>query len=819
MPLNHNMKKILIAAALLCGFQTTTTSLWADVQVAENLDRGLVVIKTSQGNLIQWRILPSDIENGYTYTLRGYSATDDKEYENIATFTTSDPSCYLDNKSSYGRYKMYTKSGSTTITAYNTAIVSPSASQLTQIQTSRPAAVGSVVYTPNDASVGDVDGDGQYELILKWNPSNGRDNSQSGKTANVYFDCYEITGSDAGKQLWRIDMGQNIRAGAHYSPFLVYDFDGDGKAEFVLKTAPGTKDASGAYVSAAGATTDIQNITTNASDLRNSNGHVTSGEEFLTIFNGATGNAIQTIWYNPNRGQSCGSASTYGTWESVAGKSTNYNRGERYNACVAYLDGLDKLPSIVMQRGYYTQAYFWAVDWDGTNLTTRWLHRGTSSSAWSVVDGNGTQTASGSGKSSFGQGVHGISVGDVDEDGYDEIVMGSATIDHDGRLLCSTGFGHGDAIHLGKFLPDRAGLQVFMPHEESSAKYGSDLHDAATGAVLYRGYTDGDNGRGMAADMIYSIDSKTGLDNYLGWELWSGAEDSPYNANTGKYVGSKPDQCFRIYWNGDLYDESFDGRYGYPDGTEAVNIQDNIGSCTPRIIYYDGSSNKTITLSTYGGTPRTCNATKATPCLTADLWGDWREEIVCWDDADPSVLDIYTTAETTSYPVPCLMTDHVYRMGVAWENSSYNQPPHLGYYLPDAFLCRYTPATLPDSLEVGRSIGTYVLPTRNVTTVSTTGTAFSLGIKAEYDADAQTLTLSGSISKTGKFSGTVTMSNAYNTVKLPLTFVVVEEGVLGLDGITAEEASDAICYDLRGRRIAAPVKGQMYICNGRKLIY
>ncbi|MBE6332227.1 MAG: rhamnogalacturonan lyase [Bacteroidales bacterium] len=815
---NQNLTICLLAA----GVQALATALSADVRTTESLDRGLAVISTTSGNVVQWRILPSDIANGHTFALRGYASATDEAYTEIATFAASDPSCYVD-KTKFACYEICTIDANQQVVADCTSgIVSPHA-QMLQLPMNRPEATSTASYYPNDASVADVDGDGQYELILKWNPSTSLDNSYSGKTDETIYDCYEIAGDDFGKQLWRIRMGKNIRSGAHYSPFLVYDFDGDGKAEFVLKTAPGTTDANGAYVSTVGASDDIRNITTNASDLRNGNGHVTNGEEFLTIFNGETGVAMQTVWYNPNRGQGCGSAASYGQWESVAGKSTNYNRGERYGACVAHLDGVDQLPSMVFQRGYYTFAYFWAVDWDGTNLTTRWLHRGTSKTAWSVVDGTGKQLASGTGKSSFGQGVHGISVGDVDDDGFDEIVMGSATIDHDGKLLCSTGFGHGDAIHLGKIDPDREGLQIYMPHEESGCGYGDDLHDAATGEVLFRGYTSGDNGRGIAGDFFYKMNTTTGLDEMLGWELFSGAESVPYNFTCDVSAPSSTDKNFRLYWNGDLYDDSFDGRYSNNTGITGQEVNDHIGSNAPRIQSWNGSKMVTTTLSTYGGSPRTCNVTKATPCLIADIWGDWREEIICWEDSDPSLLDIYTTVETTQYPVPCLMTDHVYRMGIAWQNVGYNQPPHLGYYLPDAFLSRYVVSAdgtqLTDTLEVGQEIEPLVIKARNAASITKSGTILSgLGMTTTIDLENQTVTVSGAPTKKGTFSGAVVFTGTYNKCTAPVKFVIVE-ATSGIGEVNSDMADDTVLRDLCGRRIAQPSKGQPCIVGRKVIIY
>ena len=771
-------------------------------QTSEQLGRGFHVVMTSSGNLLTWRTLPTDVQENVSFEIAVFSSDGTDETWPIETGA---PSCYLD-KEKHEAYQLKVYKDGVLQENLTSSRTVPEKS-LRQVKLNRPeggsTASGSFTYSPNDCSVGDVDGDGEYEIIVKWDPSNSKDNSQTGYTGNTLFDCYEIVGDEVGKQLWRIDMGVNIRAGAHYTTFLVYDMDGDGKAEFIVKTAPGTKDATGAYVSEAGSDSSITGITSNEKDFRNSNGHVIEGEEFLTIFSAETGRALQTIWYNPNRGMETGKASAYGTWETIMGKKTNYNRGERYNACVAYLDGLDHLPSIIMQRGYYTQAYFWAVDWDGTNLTTRWLHRGQTASTWDVVDASGTVLASGTGKSSYGQGVHGISVGDVDDDGFDEIVMGSATIDHDGRLLCSTGFGHGDAIHLGKLIPQRPGLQIYMPHEEATADYGDDLHDAATGEILYRGYTSKDNGRGLACDMFYKFNSSTGLDRYAGWEFWSGAVSAPVNAVTMTEVGTKPDTNFRIYWDGDLFDESFDGQFSSSTST-----------CNPRIISWNGNSTTTTKLSSYGGNPQSCNYTKATPCLTADIWGDWREEIIMWDASDYATLDIYSTVTTTPYPVPCLMTDHLYRMGIVWQNASYNQPPHLGYYLPDVFHCTYevVEGQLVDTVEVGQPYK-LVIRTRLVEDCSVNND-LPEGISWSWDADALTLIVSGTPTKSGTTSRAFTLAGKYNSCKASVRFVIREASAI--DQVKADPTSAQTRYDLLGR----PVKrasGGIQIQNGQKI--
>ena len=272
----------------------------------------------------------------------------------------------------------------------------------------------------------------------------------------------------------------------------------------------------------------------------------------------------------------------------------------------------------------------------------------------------------------YGNGNHNISVGDVDGDGGDEIIWGSAALDNDGKMLYSVGYGHGDAIHLGDLNPDRPGLELFDRHEEKG-EYGWAVHDAATGEILLKGGQQGaDNGRGVAADIV------KGSRGYEFWSAYGGFDKSsrnqnPFSAVSGKEAGTqKPSMNFRIYWDGDVYDELLDGT---SIAEWSASGMSNLG------IYTTSSTQKTF--SDLGMTPASCNSTKATPCLQADLFGDWREEVIWWNSKDPSQLYIVSSATTTKYRVPTLMHDHLYRMGVAWQNCAYNQPPHLGYYLPD----------------------------------------------------------------------------------------------------------------------------------------
>ena len=333
-----------------------------------------------------------------------------------------------------------------------------------------------------------------------------------------------------------------------------------------------------------------------------------------------------------------------------------------------------------------------------------WLHRGTTKDKWDVIDGTGTVVASGTGKSSYGQGVHGISVGDVNGDGLDDICTGSATIGADGQLLCSTGYGHGDAIHLADLVPDRPGLEIMMPHEESP--FGYDVHDATTGEVLAYATSSKDNGRGLACDFVPS-------------------------------QSSKPDTNFRIYWTGDPFDQTFDGRYD--TGSEM---------CSPRIRAWNTSSKGIVTVQEFAdyGQPQTSNTTKATPCLQADFLGDWREELIMWqyegDWSSPTcTLMIFSTPQETEYKVPCLLEDHQYRMAVAWQNASYNQPPHLSYSLAESLgIDRATyktnvTSTAPDATPVEPASGgeeTVKIPAADKGIV--VGTCYTAGENGELTA-------------------------------------------------------------------------------------
>lgn len=726
----------IILTACFC----IVTGGWAQAQSPrfsmERLDRGLMALPASTGNFVSWRLLATDDDATTSFEVL-------RNGQSIAADCYA--TCYSD---ALGRpadtYQVVTMvNGAPTDT---TEAVRPWANRYLRLTLQRPEkGENGGTYEPNDCSVGDADGDGEYEIFVKWNPSNAKDNSQGGVTDNVFIDCYKLS----GQLLWRVDLGRNIRAGAHYTQYMVYDFDGDGKAELMCKTGPGSKDGQGRYVNEA-ATEDVIKSVSGEALYRNSDGRITGGQEWLTVFKGTTGEAVHTIFYNPNRdtgygGEAAGSFN----WDDRSDKSdyASYgNRGERFLAAVAHLDGMDKPASGIFSRGYYTFAFIWAVDFDGQQLHQKWLssHRSKTGYTLTTYDASGkgaTQTFTGckptytamSGESTggsgtmYGNGNHNMSVADVDGDGCDEIVWGSAALDNDGRLLYGTGFGHGDAIHMADHNPDRQGLEVFQIHEDKGT-YAWDLHDAATGEILLKGGPSGiDNGRGIAGHFDANV---------RGSLLWSG-DKVARSAITGEAVSNNVgSNNFRIYWDGDLEEELLDGN----------KIDKWNGNGTSRLITFSelGPSN-------------TCNGTKNTPCLSADILGDWREEVILHNGSNQIV--IYATDIPTTFRVPTLMHDHTYRMGVCWQNTAYNQPPHLGYYLYNTDMPTVSGADRLLTMKTGEQVG-WTFTTTNATLIEQKGYTLDGerhdglpdGLTCTIAADASAFTLSGTLQQAGSYT-------------------------------------------------------------------
>ena len=587
----------------------------------ERLARGVVAVKTSAGVYVGWRMF------GTEHDPANASATSYDVYRDgtkIANVTNS---------------TNYQDSAGTATSVYTVRAVlsgaeqpasesaTPLAENFLRIPLEIPPAgttPGSpqcetaneaYTYSANDGSVGDVDGDGQYEIFVKWDPSNAKDNSQSGCTGNVYLDAYKLD----GKRLFRIDLGKNIRAGAHYTQFIVYDFDGDGKAELAVKTAPGTKDGTGQFLKTGPAANDDDAADyRSVSNASGRTGYVLSGPEYLTVFNGATGAEMATVDYDVGRG-------TVSSWGDNYG-----NRVDRFLAAAAYLDGTGEA-SIVMARGYYTRSTLTAWNFRGGQLKQLWK-----------FDSN-TTPKDATGKVYTGQGAHSLSVANIDDDLGQEIIYGAMAVDHDGKGKCSTGYGHGDALHVSDFVPSRPGLEAFMPNEDGAHPTWH-MRDPNTCAIIAEGPVTGtDNGRGVAADV--SPDNP-------GAEMWAGS--SLLDGATGKDLGARPASSnFLAWWDADESRELEDG----------------------------------TTISKYGGGAlQSCsvcssnNGTKSTPTLVADLFGDWREEVI-WRESNNSALRIYTTTAVTARRIYTLMHDPQYRVAIAWQNVAYNQPPHPSFHI------------------------------------------------------------------------------------------------------------------------------------------
>lgn len=492
-------------------------------------------------------------------------------------------------------------------------------------------------YVPGDASVADLDGDGEMEIIIHRTGAS-QDNANAGITDAPVLQAYKLDGTF----MWEINLGVNIREGAHYTQFMAYDLDGDGKAELVCKTAEGSKDSQGTNVGEAyfpeykakyKLTTDY-----NANAVyRNGSGYILQGPEFLTVFDGETGKEIVTTEYDPPR-----YSSNYNGGNEIPKLNPttaeikdlwgdNYgNRVDRFLACTAYLGG--EHHSVVMCRGYYTRSVLVAYDYVDKKLVRRWKFDTRSSSSLSGYTG---------------QGNHNLRVADVDGDGFDEIVYGQMTVDHDGTGLYTTGLNHGDALHIGDFIPERPGLEVLGVHEDKVN--GTTLRDAATGEVIYQIPSGDDVGRGMGAD----IDP-----NHRGMEFWSARSDIRSSA-TSDVVGSRSGVSMNMacWWDGDLLRE----------------LQDGIS-----ITKYNYNTGKAETLLTATGCASN-NSTKSNPCIQADILGDWREEVV-WRTDDNKYIRIYLTPYPTDYRFHTFLEDNVYRMSVAYQNVAYNQPTNTGFY-------------------------------------------------------------------------------------------------------------------------------------------
>ncbi|KQQ92124.1 hypothetical protein ASF72_02685 [Arthrobacter sp. Leaf141] len=701
----------------------------------DQLDRGLVAAGTSEGVFLSWRLLGPEATGSSETGLTGADFNVYRDGTRLATVT--DSTNYLDPSGTSGAaYTVRAVVGGVEVDA--SAPATAWNSNFVDIPLKKPAdgvtpAGQAYTYSANDASVGDVDGDGQYEFIVKWDPNNSKDVSQVGYTGNTYVDTYKADGT----LLHRIDLGVNIRSGAHYTQLLVNDFDGDGRAELMMKTAPGTKSTnfnadgsvaaesfitllagdlaaghtnaddyrmsaadyyrhmvatfqgwtahpevkSGRWpatleeafgiparyryplseVDAASLTNYFMDVYAPARSARNNlrafEGFIVSGPEYLTVFEGATGKELKTVAYEPGRHDDGLMWGDYAMARIEPG-----NRVDRFLAGVAYLDG--KKPAAVFARGYYTRTTVAAYTWDGRNLAPVW----DVDSGWTPMTNPFNDSPHGRdgtdpvyGKLTT-QGFHSLSAADVDGDGRQEIVYGSATLDDDGSLLYSSSgilppgsaapgqearLGHGDAMHVADIDPARPGKEIFTVHEGATyAPFGYAMRDAATGQVLFGDYSGKDTGRGMIGDVDPSV---PGIENWaIGMQSAAGE----------KISAATPGTNMSIRWAADMTTQLINGS----------------GDQTPTID--DWKRGRLLTATD----TRTNNGTKGTPSLVADVVGDWREEMLV-RTADSSALRMYMSTEVTNHKLYTLMHDPQYRAEVARQNTTYNQPSYTDFYL------------------------------------------------------------------------------------------------------------------------------------------
>lgn len=729
------------AAAVATGDRYAATATTAGHRPAvqlEHLDRGLVAAATSEGVFLSWRLLGDEVTGRTATGMRGPAFNVYRGRERIATVT--DSTTFLDRAGTPGA-TYHVAAVVHGDEQRRSAAAAPWNGNHYDLPLRKPAdgvtpKGEAYTYSANDMSVGDVDGDGQYEFVVKWDPSNSKDVSQVGYTGPVYIDTYELD----GRLRYRVDLGVNIRAGAHYTQFLVYDFDGDGRSELMFKTAPGTKvvtykangdvaseryitmpsaDVRAGYshqddyrLSAAGyyehlvemflnwdkhpevvagrwpatleqafgieprysyplSRTDAEALadyfvdvyapsrsTRNA--LRAFEGFVVDGPEYLSVFDGASGRELQTIRYKPGRTDDGLLWGDYAMSRIEPG-----NRVDRFLSGVAYLDGVH--PSAVFARGYYTRTTLVAYRWDGERLKENWYV----DSGWVPMtnpfndgphgrDGTNPEYAT-----ITTQGAHSLSVADVDLDGRQEIVYGAATIDDDGSVLNSAfdvlppgsaspgslvRLGHGDAMHVTDIDPRRPGIEVYMVHEGGTfAPYGYALRDGLTGDVLYGAYTGRDTGRGMVGDI---------LPEHPGLETWA----VDLRTASGELLGTaRPGTNQSIRWAADMT-------------TQIVNGADATTRETPRIEDW----RRGVVLTADGTLAN--NFTKGNPSLVADIFGDWREELLL-RTVDSTAVRIYLSTEVTDRKLYTLMHDPQYRVDTARQQTAYNQPAYTSFYL------------------------------------------------------------------------------------------------------------------------------------------
>jgi rhamnogalacturonan endolyase len=605
-----------------CSFRITLILMLGLVSTAqaqrrmENLTRGIVAVKQTGGVYVGWRLFGTDPE-GLAFNL--YRMTGNAASVKVNQTPITGATNYIDRGADTNQPLQYyirpVLNGEELARSKPTRVWDDNVLEIPIQPISE--------YRPGDASIADLDGDGEYEIVLH-QVSRGRDNAFAGITGTPIFDAYELDGA----HMWRINLGMNIREGEHYTQFMVYDLDSDGKAEIACKTADGTIDGTGQVIG------DKDKDWRTHKEGDRTHGRILDGPEYFTIFDGQTGAALKTVDYIPNRYPING-------WGGIGGNGGNDNYGnrcDRFLACVAYLDGVR--PSVVMCRGVYGRTVLAAWDWRDGELTSRW-----------VFDSGMSYPPFADASPYSGMGGHSLSVADVDADGKDEIVYHSMVVNDDGQGLYSTGLRHGDSMHLSDMYPDRLGLEVFTIHEneDDTVRFrtpGAAMRDARTGKLLWKHSPGIDVRGGLAAD----IDPR-----HYGYEAWGGP--GGLRDSHGNEIGSAPRSSdFAIWWDGDLLREllsrSTVSKWNWEEGIE-------------QRLFSTGDQRR-----------------GRRPNIMGDLLGDWREELLV-TAPDGRSLRLYTTTIPTEHRIYTLMHDPQYRLAIAWQNVVYNKPPHPGFFLGD----------------------------------------------------------------------------------------------------------------------------------------
>ena len=717
----------------------------------EKLDRGLIAIKTDGGVYLSWRLFDSE-DNIFGSADKNVSFNvyrDGKKISEVATKTNYVDSTVGTNYSVAPVINGVEGEKCNPVTAYNNSyfdipLLKPDDETIYDPSNNKLATYS---FFPADCSTGDVDGDGEYEIIVKWT-SHERDVGTPAYSGTVHLAAYKLDGT----KLWKndIELGKNVYSSAHTLQFLVYDFDGDGKSEVICQTSLGSKDGQGKYVSNAAQTdeeikaiTDKENST---ADYRSSSGVITKGEEFLTVFNGETGAAMDTISLPTTRGSENGV--DYG--------DDFGNRSNRFVSDIAYLDG--EKPYAIYLRGYYfgrngkQRTSIAGISWDGTALSPTYRFD-TQKGQEGYYDGAYQYV---------GNGNHNCTVADVDNDGKDEFITGALCMevndDNEFRPKWCTYLQHGDALHIGNYDPTHTGFEFFTVHEDSGTNslsgnditldFGMSVIDAETGNIMFHEGASDDTGRGVMANV--------GAGGY--YQIWS-AKNSARQSNGGtdfttatSLTGrNTPSMNFRIFWDGDLYDNLLNG----------ANITDWNGRNMSNI--FSAGNYDCVSI----------NGTKANPSLQADLFGNWREEVV-YPTSDGTALRVFSTTDTTDYKIKTLMQDPVYRSGVAAEQTAYNQPPHVGFYM-----------------------GKEVFETRKITSITITtqptrtsyipGESFDktgMVVKANYSDGTSEEISAYTVSEIDKDKiGEQTLTVSYLGKTDTITIYVVEPGITSLNNI------------------------------------